>query len=79
MPGEKEGVNADLEEPHSHNSPWQSHLWSREVGDGDFEGLQNSHGTGGMLIQHLTCTSLQQMRLHCRLGHCHTNLRNSMI
>lgn len=79
MPGEKEGVNADLKKPHSHNSPWQSHLRSREVGDGALEGLQDSHGTRGLLIQHLTCTGLQQMRLHCRLGHCHTHLRNSML
>lgn len=79
MPGEKEGVNADLKEPHFCNSPWQSHLQSREVGDGDLERVQDSHGTGGLLIQHLTCTSLQQMRLHGRLGHCHTNLRNSVL
>lgn len=79
MPREKEGLNVDLKEPHSHNSPRQSHLWSREVGDGDLEGLQDSHGAGGLLIQHLPGTSLQQMWLHCRLGHRHTNLRNSVL
>lgn len=79
MPGEKEGVNADPGEPHSHPSPQQSHLWGREVGDGDLERLQDSHGAGGLLVQHLPSTRLQEMRLHRCLGHRHTNLQDSLL
>jgi len=79
VPGQKEGVNADLEEPHSRPSPRQSHLRGREVGDGDLEGLQDGHGAGGLLIQHLPRARLQQMRLHRRLGHRHTDLWDSLL
>lgn len=79
MPGKKKGVNADLGETHSHPSPWQSHLWGRKVGYGDLEGLQDGHGTGGLLVQHFPRTRLQQMRLHRCLCDCHTDLQDSLL
>lgn len=56
--------------------PQQPHLGGWEVGDGDLEGLQHGHGAGGLLIQYIPHTRLQQVGFHRRLGHCHTNLRD---
>jgi hypothetical protein len=56
----------------------QTHTYvgSRNVGDGDLDGVQNSHGTHSRLVQLIAHTRLQTMRLEHSLGHGDTKLRD---